>query len=75
MIRTIVGNVDLIFLAFPLEHPIDAIKTQWQARPHVKNELAVIFLEFADQPPHLSRERRFPWILLRSYAQLHALHH
>jgi len=25
-----------------VEHPIDSIKTQWQARPHLKNELAIV---------------------------------
>jgi hypothetical protein len=25
-----------------VEHPIDSIKTQWQARPYLKNELAIV---------------------------------
>jgi len=29
-------------LGFPIEHPIDSIKTQWQARPYLKNEFAII---------------------------------
>lgn len=33
LVRTTVG--------FPFEHPIDSIKTQWQAKPHMKHELAI----------------------------------
>jgi len=29
-------------LGFPIEHPIDSIKTQWQARPYLKNEFAIV---------------------------------
>ena len=29
-------------VGFPLEHPIDSIKTQWQAQPHIKHEFAMI---------------------------------
>ena len=31
-------GVARIIIGFPLEHPIDAIKVQWQAQPHFKNE-------------------------------------
>ena len=31
--RTLVG--------FPIEHPLDSIKTQWQAKPHFRHELAI----------------------------------
>ncbi|CDW73269.1 UNKNOWN [Stylonychia lemnae] len=27
---------------FPIEHPIDSIKTQWQAKPYLKNEFHII---------------------------------
>ena len=28
-------------LGFPLEHPFDSIKTQWQAKPHYRHEFAI----------------------------------
>ncbi len=28
-------------IGFPFEHPIDSMKTQWQAKPYLKNEAAV----------------------------------
>eukprot|EP00347_Sterkiella_histriomuscorum_P001661 403371157 len=34
IIRTLIG--------FPIEHPLDSIKTQWQAKPYHKNEAAII---------------------------------
>lgn len=34
IIRTLIG--------FPIEHPLDSIKTQWQAKPQLRNELVVI---------------------------------
>jgi len=36
MVRTVLG--------FPIEHPIDSIKTQWQAKPYIKNELEIVRL-------------------------------
>ena len=35
-------GVARIIIGFPLEHPIDAIKVQWQAQPHFKNEFQII---------------------------------
>ena len=32
-----------VLIGFPVEHPIDSIKTQWQARPHFRNEYEVKF--------------------------------
>lgn len=29
-------------LGFPFEHPVDSVKTQWQAKPQFKNEFAII---------------------------------
>lgn len=29
-------------IGFPLEHPIDAIKTQWQAKAHFRNEIEIV---------------------------------
>lgn len=29
-------------LGFPFEHPLDSIKTQWQAKPHHKNEFSIV---------------------------------
>ena len=34
MVRTMV--------ALPIQHPFDVVKVNWQANPHLKNELAVI---------------------------------
>jgi hypothetical protein len=31
-----------VIIGFPLEHPIDAIKVQWQSQPQFKNELHII---------------------------------
>jgi hypothetical protein len=31
-----------VTLGFPIEHPIDSIKTQWQAKPYLKNELQIV---------------------------------
>ena len=31
-----------VSIGFPIEHPIDSIKTQWQAKPYHKNELQII---------------------------------
>eukprot|EP00347_Sterkiella_histriomuscorum_P019430 403341656 len=31
-----------VLIGFPIEHPIDSIKTQWQAKPYMKNEMAII---------------------------------
>ena len=28
-------------IGFPFEHPLDSIKTQWQAKPYMKHELAI----------------------------------
>ena len=29
-------------IGFPIEHPLDSIKTQWQAKPFIKNELHIV---------------------------------
>ena len=34
LVRTTVG--------FPIEHPLDSIKTQWQAKPYIKNEIVMV---------------------------------
>ena len=31
-----------VIIGFPLEHPIDAIKVQWQSQPQFKNEFEII---------------------------------
>ena len=31
-----------VVAGFPLEHPIDAVKVQWQAQPQFKNEFSII---------------------------------
>ena len=28
-----------VTIGFPIEHPIDSIKTQWQAKPYIANEM------------------------------------
>jgi len=31
-----------VTLGFPIEHPLDSIKTQWQAKPNFKNEVHIV---------------------------------
>ena len=38
-----------VTIGFPVEHPIDSIKTQWQARPHLKSEFAIIKLIYSEK--------------------------
>ena len=33
-----IAGIARVTVGFPLEHPIDSIKTQWQAKPYVRNE-------------------------------------
>ena len=34
-------GIGRVAVGFPLEHPIDAIKVQWQAQPHFRNEIQI----------------------------------
>ena len=38
-----------VCIGFPLEHPIDAIRVQWQARPHFKNEFQIAKSIYTDK--------------------------
>ena len=62
MSRTIIGTYRFLFrlfpcIGFPIEHPIDSIKTQWQAKPQLKNELAVNPLSFISHSDSIDHQR------------------
>ena len=38
-----------VTIGFPIEHPIDSIKTQWQAKPYIKNEYQIIKVIYQDK--------------------------
>lgn len=38
-----------VTIGFPIEHPLDSIKTQWQAKPHLKNEIAIVQLIYKEK--------------------------
>jgi hypothetical protein len=35
-------GITRVICGFPFEHPIDAIKVQWQSQPQFKNEYQII---------------------------------
>ena len=37
---TLVG-MGRVLVGFPLEHPLDALRVQWQAKPHYRNEYQI----------------------------------
>ena len=41
-LTSIAVGVVRVTIGFPIEHPIDSIKTQWQAKPYLKNEIQII---------------------------------
>jgi hypothetical protein len=42
IVRVLIGKYTLLkWVGFPIEHPIDSIKTQWQTKPYHKHEFSV----------------------------------
>ena len=47
--KSLAVGVVRTFLGFPIEHPVDAIKTQWQAHQRAAHELAMVRVILAEK--------------------------